>query len=48
MRSDRKGVGVSVYTHKTFDFKAKPDLSVGNKDMEAITVETVSRKSETP
>ena len=30
--------------HKTFEFKTKSDLNVNNKDIEVITVETVSKK----
>ena len=40
IRSDHERGGVSIYIHKTFDFKTRPDLSVNNKDIEAITVES--------
>lgn len=43
-RSGRKGGGISVYVHKTFDLKTRPDLNVNYKDVEAITVEIVSNK----
>ena len=33
------------YIHKTFDFKTRPNLSVNNKDMEAVTVEIVLNKN---
>ena len=33
--------------YKTFDFKTRPDLNVENKDIEPITLETVSNKSKT-
>ena len=42
--SDRKGGGASVYIHNTFDCITRPNLSVNNKDIEAITVEIVSNK----
>ena len=46
MRSDCKEGGVSVYIHKMFDFNTRPDLSVNNKDIEAIIVDIVSNKKQ--
>ena len=34
---DRIGYGVSIYVHKTFDFKVRSDLSINNKDIESIS-----------
>ena len=36
-----------LFIYKTFDFKARPDLDMENKDIEAITLEIVSNKSKT-
>ena len=44
VRSDRRGGGVSIYVHKTFDFKVRSDLSINNKDIESISVEISSNK----
>ena len=44
VRSDRRGGGVSIYVHKTFDFRVRSDLSVNNKDIESISVEISSNK----
>ena len=44
VRSDQRGGGVSIYVHKTFDFKVRSDLSVNNKDIETISVEISSNK----
>ena len=43
--SDRERGGVSVYIHKIFEFKTRPDLSVTSKDIKAITVKMVSNKN---
>ena len=43
--SDCERGGVSVYIHKTFEFKTKLDLSVTSKDIKAITVKMVSNKN---
>ena len=44
VRSDRRGSGVSIYVHKTFDFKVRSDLSINNKNIESISVEISSNK----
>ena len=44
VRSDRRGGGVSIYVHKTFDLKVRSDLSINNKDIESISVEISSNK----
>ena len=43
-KSDRKGGVISVYIHKRIEFKTRPDLSVNNKDMEAVTMTILSNK----
>ena len=44
VRNDRRGDGVSIYVHKTFDFKVRSDLSINNKDIESISVKISSNK----
>ena len=44
VRSDRRGGRVSIYIHKTFDFKVWSDLSINNKDIDSISVEISSNK----
>ena len=44
VRSDRRGGGVSIYVHKTFDFKVRSNLSINNKGIESISVEISSNK----
>ena len=46
VRSDRRGGGLSIYVHKTFDFRVMSDLSVNNKDIESISVEISSNKKQ--
>ena len=41
-RGDRKGGGVSIYVHKSLDFKIRPDLSINNVDIESLTIEILS------
>ena len=41
-RGDRKGVGVSIYLHKSLDFTVKPDLSINNNDIESLTIDIFS------
>ena len=43
VRSDRRGRGVSIYVHKTFNFKVRSDLSINNKVIESISVEISSK-----
>ena len=40
-RGDRKGAGVSIYVHKSLDFKIRPDLSI-NVYIEPLTIEILS------
>ena len=44
VRSDRRGGGVSIYVHKTFDLIVRSDLSINNKDIESISVEISPNK----
>ena len=44
VRSDRRGGGVFIYVHKTFDFKVRSDLSTNNKDSELMFLEINSNK----
>ena len=46
VRSDRRGGGVSIYVHKTFDFKVRSDLSINNKDIKSISEEISSNKKQ--
>ena len=41
-RGDRKAGGVSIYVHKSLDFKIRPDLSINNVDIESLTIEILS------
>ena len=47
IRNHYKGDRVSVYIHKSFDFKTKNDLSIDNKDIESIGVKLLYKKGET-
>ena len=44
IRNRYKGGGISVYIHKNFKFKIRNDLSIDNKDIESIGVETLYEK----
>ena len=46
VRSDRRGGGVSIYVHKTFDFKVRSNLSINNEEFESISVEISSNKKQ--
>ena len=41
-RGDHKSEGVSIYVHKSLDFKIRPDLSINNVDIESLTIEILS------
>ena len=41
-RGDRKGGGVSIYVHKSLDFKIRLELSINNVDIESLTIEILS------
>ena len=41
---NRKGGGVSIYTHNSLNFKIRPDLSISNNDIESLSAEIVSDK----
>ena len=41
-RSDRKGVGVSIYIHNSLNFINRPDLSINCDDIESLTQEIIS------
>ena len=44
-RSDRKGGGVSVYIHNSFNVKTRSDLSTNYGDIESLTLEIISEKT---
>ena len=44
-RSDRKGGGVSVYIHNSFNVKTRSDLSTNYRDIESLTLEIISEKT---
>ena len=44
-RSDRKGGGVSVYIHNSFNVKTRSDLSTNCRDIESLTLEIISEKT---
>ena len=44
VRNDRKGHRVSIYIHKSLNFKIRNDLNVNNKDIESLSVEILYDK----
>ena len=45
MKSDCRGVGVSISIHSFLKFKERPDLSIISKDTETLTLEILSVKT---
>ena len=41
-RSDRRGGGVSIYSHNSLNLISRPDLSINCDDIESLTLEIIS------
>ena len=45
-RSDRKDAGVSLYIHNSLNFKTRPDLSTNCGNIESLTLEIITEKTQ--